>query len=221
MGSGPAHTSNDRIEWRLAVVIGALAIALHNWWIYVYPAGWMPQGSFHALISEASASDQPHGSLLSGFDIAVGIALLVAFGLRYRYWSRVSLAMWVYGILWALGGLFEGIFPMQCASTPDKVCEKAELRFTLPVHHYLHIGLGVLEFAGGTFMILRARRMNSLGWLHRLGRVLTVAMLAWYPLIGLTFFTKKWQGITEPVFFVIFSVIGGAVLWYREPDPVS
>ena len=202
------------------MVLGAIAIVLHNWWVYVYPAGWMPHHSFHALISEASASDQPHGTLLSVFDIIVGVLLLVAFAFRYRAWSRTSMAMWIYGILWAVGGLLEGIFPMQCASTPDKACGKAELRFTLPVHHYLHIGLGVLEFAGGTFMILRARRMSTLGWLHRLGRRLTVAMLIGYPLIGLTFFTKHWQGIMEPFFFVIFSIIGGAVLWYRA-DPTN
>jgi hypothetical protein len=208
----------ERWEWRIAVVLGALAIALHNWWVYIYPAGWMPHHSFHALISEAAAVDQPHGRLLSMLDVIVGIALLVAFGLRWRFWKRTSIVMWIYGVMWALGGLFEGIFPMECASTPDKACGKAELKFTLPVHHYLHIGLGILEFAGGSFMILKAWKTPAYGWLARLGRWLAVSLLVCYPLIGLTFFTKHWQGIMEPVFFVIFSIIGGAVLWYRTPS---
>ena len=157
---------------------------------------------------------------MAGLALCVAFALLVAFGLRYRFWSRTSIAMWWYGVMWALGGLFEGIFPMQCASTPDKACGKAELRFTLPVHHYLHIGLGVLEFAGGSFMILKAWRTPALGWLARLGRVMSGWLLVIYPLIGLTFFTKKWQGIMEPVFFVTFTVIAAAVLWYRT-DPTT
>jgi hypothetical protein len=213
-----AWSSTQR--WKLAVAIGAVAVALHNWWVVVYPAGWMP--SFNALISEASASDQPHGQLLTTLDVVVGALLVVALVLRWRDWSSgPGRAVWWWTLVWATAGGLSGVFPMACSSTDNRACGRAEWRFSLPVHHYLHLGFGVWEFLGASFAILVAWRTPALGWLSRLGARLSVAMLVFYPFMGLTFFTKHLAAVTEPIFFAIFSTIGMAVICYRRAPAVT
>ena len=67
---------------RVALTLGTVGVVAHNWWIVIYPLGWMP--SWHALISEAEASDQPHSRLLSNIDIVVGVLVMAGLLLVWR-----------------------------------------------------------------------------------------------------------------------------------------
>lgn len=208
-------------RWTIAAVLGTAALIAHNWWIVIYPLGWMP--SWNALISEAEATNQPHGWLLSGIDIAVGVTVLVVLWLRRPAWAgRTGIAVWWWSVSWAFFGTLEGIFPLACSPSTDKVCEDAEWKFGLAYHHYVHMGSGVIEYVAATFVAIAAWRTPSLGWLHRFGKTMSIALLVAYPFIGLTFFTHRLSTISEAAFFAMFSVINGAVIWYRPRTvPVS
>ena len=151
-----AFASDWRFRW--AVILGLLGVVLHNWWVVIYPLDWMP--SWHALISEAEATNQPHGWLLSGLDIAVGVLVITALLLRSRVFlyrlRGVGRAVWWWAMTWAVAGLLEGVFPMACSPSSDRQCEKVEWSFRLAIHHYVHMGSGVVEYLAATFEIGRA-----------------------------------------------------------------
>lgn len=207
-------------KWRLAAGLGLTGVLLHNWWIVIYPLHWMP--SWHALISEAEATDQPHGWLLSSLDIVVGVLVITALLLRSRvFLSRlkgVGRAVWWWAMTWAVAGLLEGAFPMACSPSTNRSCEEVEWKFRLAVHHYVHMGSGVVEYLAATFVVIAAWRARRLGWLSRFGKWMTISLLVAYPFIALTFFTHRWSTISEAAFFVMFSVIIGAVISYRPPN---
>jgi len=203
----------------LAISLGALGILLHNWWIVIYPLHWMP--SWNALISEAEATNQPHGGLLSALDIAVGVLVIVALLLQAKVFlgrlRGVGRAVWWWAMTWAVAGLMEGAFPLACSPSSDKKCEHVEWTFRLAVHHYVHMGSGVVEYLAATFVVIAAWRCRKLGWLSRFGKAMTITLIVAYPFIAVTFFTHRWSTISEAVFFVLFSAIIGAVISYRPP----
>lgn len=201
---------------RLALLLGTVGVVAHNWWVVIYPLGWMP--SWHALISEAEASDQPHSRLLSNIDIVVGVLVMAGVLLVGReYRNRRGRVLWWLALAWGLFGLLEGAFPLACSPSTNLVCEEAEWRFELAYHHYVHMGSGVLEYLSANLIAILAWRMNSLGWMSRFGRWMTIAMVVCYPFMGWTFFTHRWSTISEAMFFVMYSTTVGAVLWFRPP----
>lgn len=203
-----------RRAWLAGGLLGTLGLLAHNWWVVIYPIGWMP--SFDALISEASATDQPHGWLLSGIDIGVGVALVAALFLCRRTWLQHGRAsVWWWSLVWALGGLVEGVFPLACSPSTNRTCEDAEWAFELAAHHYVHMAAGVVEFVAASIAILLVWRTPALGWLSRLGAWLSLGILVVYPFLGLAFFTHRLSSIPEAVFFVMFSSAMGAVVWWR------
>ena len=118
---------------------------------------------------------------------------------------------------WAVAGLLEGVFPMACSPSSDRQCEKVEWSFRLAIHHYVHMGSGVVEYLAATFVVIAAWRSRRLGWLSRFGKWTTITLIAAYPFIALTFFLHRWSTISEAAFFVIFSTIIGCVVLYRPP----
>ena len=211
--TSPADEQVD-LRRRLALALGTVGAIAHNWWVVIYPLGWMP--SWHALISEAEATDQPHGQFLSTIDIIVGvfvIAGVLLVGREYR--GRRGRVVWWLALSWGFFGMLEGIFPLACSPSTNKVCEDAEWKFELAYHHYVHMGAGVVEYLSANLVAIMAWRVGSLGWLSRFGKWMTLAMVVFYPFMGATFFLHKWSTITEALFFVMYSTTIGAVIWYR------
>lgn len=209
-------------QWRWAVILGTIGVVAHNWWVVIYPLGWMP--SWHALISEAEATDQVHGRLLSNIDIVVGIFVIAGVLLvRRTYWGRPGRAVWWFALSWGFFGMLEGVFPLACSPSSNKICEDAEWKFELAYHHYVHMGAGVLEYLSANLVAILAWRTPSLGWLSRFGKWMTIVMICAYPFMGATFFTHKWSTISEALFFILYSTTTGAVLWYRRRngEPLS
>lgn len=220
--AGVRHDLATDRRWGWAAVIGTIGVVLHNWWVVIYPLGWMP--SWHALISEAEATDQPHGWLLSGIDIVVGVLVIAAVLLiRHHYWGRAGRVVWWFALSWAFFGMLEGIFPLACSPSSNKVCEDAEWKFELAYHHYVHMGAGVFEYVSANLVAILAWRISSLGWLSRFGKWMTIVMIVCYPFMGATFFTHRWSTISEAIFFVLYSTTIGAVIWYRRrnDEPLS
>ena len=209
----PVVRSRDR-RWTVALILGTAGVALHNWWVVIYPLGWMP--SWNALISEAEATDQPHGWLLSGIDIAVGVLVIAGVLLVGRHYrARRGRVVWWFALSWAFFGMLEGVFPLACSPSSNKVCENAEWKFQLAYHHYVHMGSGVIEYFSANLVAIMAWKVGSLGWLSKFGKRMTIAMISLYPFMGATFFTHRWSSITEAIFFLMYSTTIGAVLWYR------
>ena len=201
-------------RWTLGVVLGTAGVVLHNWWIVIYPLGWMP--SWHALISEAEATDQRHGRFLSNLDIVVGVLVIAGVLLvGHQYRARRGRIVWWFALSWAFFGMLEGVFPLACSPSSNKVCEDAEWKFELAYHHYIHMSTGVIEYFSANLVAIMAWRVASLDWLSRFGKWMTIAMISLYPFMGATFFLHRWSSISEATFFVMYSTTIGAVLWYR------
>src|SRR5665213_2411173 len=82
--------------------------------------------------------------------------------------------------------------------------KRAEWHLRLPLHHYLHVISGIIEFATMTTAVYFARRRTKEcpGWVSRSLKGVWVALLTGYPLLAVAYLTDEFGAFVEPIFFV-------------------
>lgn len=206
-------TERRRVASTLALASG---LVLFNWWLAL---PWLVprDGMFDRLISDATATGSPNATtirLLEGGGAALLMLALVLRGpddregrVRPDWWCLVGLVAFE-----ALGA----IFVEACQSGTDRACFDRELAFELEWHHYVHIGVGVVEW---TFALLAAwfgwRRLRGSARGQALGALLLFAPIVLVPL-AVAFVTHRLFALVEFTIYAAFSV--SLALNVTEPD---
>jgi hypothetical protein len=208
---GPSPVVRGRShEWRLGAseVVGVAGLLLYNWWVVVpFVHGMLP--SDNGFFSDIEASGLPHATLLQHLDLLSGIMLVTALALRGSVGRRYRGREWGWLVGFAIAAGAGGKFSYACSSGLSAVCRAQERRLQLPLHHYIHMLSGVLEFATITAaVILAVRRTRG----QRTGSAIvyrTVLRLFYvaYPLLALAYLTDRWGAFIEPVFFLSFTLV--------------
>jgi hypothetical protein len=189
-------------------VVGVAGLLLYNWWVVVpFVHGMLP--SDNGFFSDIEASGLPHATLLQHLDLLSGIMLVTALALRGSVGRRYRGREWGWLVGFAIAAGAGGKFSYACSSGLSAVCRAQERRLQLPLHHYIHMLSGVLEFATITAaVILAVRRTRG----QRTGSAIvyrTVLRLFYvaYPLLALAYLTDRWGAFIEPVFFLSFTLV--------------
>ena len=196
--------------WRrpAAVAVGAVGIALYNWWIPVaFDRHLMT--SPDELFSDLEATGRPDAALLQHLDLAAGIVLLAALLLRGAVGRTGRRPEWPWLLAFAGAGALGGQFSYSCPEGLSASCRAAEWRLALPHHHYVHVAAGIAEFVFGTVAVYlawqrtRSRESAVTRSIRWTGRTMVVA----YPLLAVAYLTDRFGAFVEPIFFTCFSVI--------------
>jgi len=197
-------------EWRLGAseVVGVAGLVLYNWWVVVpFVPGMLP--SDNGFFSDIEASGLPHAPLLQHLDLLSGTLLLAALALRGSLGRRYRGREWGWLVGFAMAAGLGGKFSYACSSGLSAVCRAQERHLQLPLHHYVHMLSGVLEFATITTAVFlavrrtRGQRTGSAIVYRNVLRLFTVA----YPLLGLAYLTDRLGSFIEPVFFLSFTLV--------------
>jgi len=196
--------------WRrpIAIGIGALGLALYNWWIPVALSGRLIT-SPDELFSDLEASGRPDAALLQHLDLAAGLVLLVALSVRGPVARGLRRSEWPWLLAFALSGAVGGQFSYACPEGLSASCRAAEWRLALPHHHYVHVVAGIAEFVFGTVAVYlawqrtRPRESAVTGAVRWTARALVLA----YPVLGFAYLTDRFGGFVEPIFFTCFSAM--------------
>jgi hypothetical protein len=147
-----------------------------------------------------------------------GLLLLAALGLAWPSIARnggrgLQATLAAFAIAVALGGAF----PFACPPSLDAACHAAERAATLPLHHYLHMLAGVVEFASASLAVVLGTRARS-PRTRRVARPLVPVLVLAFPLLGAAYLLGRGGVLIEPVFLVSFSAIVATALTDR-PAP--
>ena len=101
--------------WRrpAAVAVGAVGIALYNWWIPVALSGRLLTTP-DELFSDLEASGRPDATLLQHLDLAAGLVLLAALLLRGPIGRGGRRSEWPWLLAFAVSGAVGGQFAYAC-----------------------------------------------------------------------------------------------------------
>jgi len=196
--------------WRrpAAVAVGAVGVALYNWWIPVAFDRHL-MSSPDELFSDLEATGRPDAAFLQHLDLAAGIVLLAALLLRGAVGPGGRRAEWPWLLAFAGAGALGGQFSYACPEGLSASCRAAEWRLALPHHHYVHVFAGIAEFVFGTVAVYlawqrtRPRESAETRAIRWTGRTMVIA----YPLLAVAYLTDRFGAFVEPVFFACFSVM--------------
>jgi hypothetical protein len=192
----------------VAELLGLVGIVLYNWWVYVVVATNLLT-STNAFFSDLEATGRRDATLFQHCDLAAGIVMFVALLLRGSRGPQGKRREWPWLLLFALAGAAGGHFSYACPEGLSAACRSAEWHLRLPLHHYLHVISGIIEFAMMTTAVYfawkrtRDERTVVAGAVKWTG----VAMLVGYPLLAVAYLTDRFGSFVEPIFFVCFSVM--------------
>ncbi len=84
-----------------------------------------------------------------------------------------------------------------------------EWHLELPLHHYVHVVSGIIEFATLTVAaIVARRRTRHAGTIEsRAYAAVVTSLLVGYPLLALVYLTDRLGTLVEPLFFLTFSAM--------------
>jgi hypothetical protein len=200
----------------LARVLGLVGIALYNWWIVVAVQGRLLTNT-DAFFSDLEAVGRPDANVLQNLDLIAGVILLAAFLLRGSRGPRGARSEWKWLVIFSIAAGFGGRFAYACAEGLSASCRSAEWHLRLPAHHYIHVVVGVVEFAAATFSVYLAwRRTRMQRTAIALGiKSIGVALLVGYPLLGVAYLSDRLGAYFEPIFFVSFSLVAAIELFER------
>ena len=206
----------------LAQFLGLVGIVLYNWWVWVVVATNLLT-STNAFFSDLEATGRPDATLLQHFDLAAGIVMFVAFVMRGPWGPQGKRAEWRWLLLFAVAGAVGGHFAYACPEGLSSACRSAEWHLRLPLHHYLHVFSGIIEFAAMTTAIYLAwkRTREHRDWVARTIKAIAVTGLIAYPLLGVAYLTDRFGSFIEPIFFVCFSVMVAIELLEPRRPPIK
>ncbi len=204
----------------VAIGLGIAGTALYNWWLVTLFDPRLIR-SVDELFSDLEAEGQPHAVWMQRADLLAGILMALAFliqsgVLRWRLVGKGNpisalrgeqLAMFVFAISGALGG----IWPEACPEGVSAACRSAEIHLQLPAHHYLHMLVGVVEFASITIAIRLAYNRTRPGqkshWGAHAYNTVWVSLIVGYPLLGASYLFNRFGAPIEAAFFIFFSAM--------------
>jgi hypothetical protein len=190
---------------RVLVVAGVVA---YNWWVVVpFVPGLMP--SVNGFFSDLEATGRPHAALMSDADMLAGVLMIAALLLRGARAGGGPRREWKWMVAFAAAGAIGGRFPYACSEGLSATCRQMEWHLQLPIHHYIHVASGIVEFATLTIAAwLAMRRTRDSGTtVARLYATLVKVLVVSYPLLGAVYLTDRLGTLVEPIFFVVFSVM--------------
>ena len=189
-------------------LVGLVGIVLYNWWVYVVVATNLLTSN-NAFFSDLEATGRRDASLFQHCDLVAGIVMFVALLLRGPWGPQGKRREWPWLVLFAVAGTFGGHFSYACPEGLSAACRSAEWHLRLPLHHYLHVVSGIIEFAMMTTAIYLAwERTRDERTVVAAGIKWTgVALLVGYPLLAVAYLTDRFGSFVEPVFFIGFSVM--------------
>jgi len=192
----------------LSQLLGLAGIVLYNWWVYVLVATTV-LASTDEFFSDLEATGRPDAALLQHLDLAAGIVMVAAFLLRGPWGPNGKRREWRWLVVFAVAGAIGGHYSYACPEGLSAACRSAEWHLRLPLHHYLHVVSGVIEFAMMTTAVYFAwrRTRNDGGWVAHAVTWTGVALLIGYPLLALAYLLDEFGAIVEPIFFVAYSVM--------------
>jgi hypothetical protein len=192
----------------IAQFLGLAGIVLYNWWVWVAVASNLLPNS-NAFFSDLEATGRPDASLFQHLDLAAGVVMLVAFLVRGPWGPDGKRREWGWLILFSIAGAVGGHFAYACPEGLSATCRSAEWHLRLPLHHYLHVFSGIIEFAAMTIAVYLARKRTRehTDWAARSVKGVATAMLIGYPLLGVAYLTDRLGAFVEPIFFICFSIM--------------
>lgn len=201
-------------------IIGLAAIASYNWWVAVLFDGTLLR-SPDEFFSDLEVSGGHAALVLRRLDLLAGVLTVLALLVRGRRGPEGDRREWGWLIVFGVAGALGGLFPYECADGISAACRSAELHLQLPLHHYLHMGAGIIEFGTATVAALYARRRvsNRADLSARLVRLTSTVIVASYPVLGAAYLSDRFGAVVEPIYFVAFSVIVGVELFEPARRP--
>ena len=192
----------------IAQFTGLVGIVLYNWWVWVVVATNLLTNT-DAFFSDLEAAGRPDASLLQHFDLAAGIVMFVAFVVRGPWGPEGKRKEWRWLVLFSIAGAVGGHFAYACPEGLSETCRSNEWHLRLPLHHYVHVFSGIIEFVAISIAIYLAwkRTREHTDWVARSIKAIAVAMMIGYPLLGIAYLTDRFGAFVEPIFFVCFSIM--------------
>ncbi len=221
--AGGTRVSAGRHRARIGAAKGLViaGVVAYNWWVVVpFVPGLMP--SVNGFFSDLEATGRPHAWLMSDADVAAGVLLTAALLLRGPLGEGGRRREWKWMVAFSVAGGVGGWFPYACSEGLSATCRRMEWNLQLPVHHYVHVVSGIVEFATlTTAAVIAMRRTRGSGVpIARVYEGLVEVLAVGYPLLGLAYLTDRLGTLVEPVFFVAFSVMVVAEVFERAQHVV-
>ena len=206
--AGPSHGGTALLTRVASVSLGVSGMVAYNWWVFVPMVPGLMR-SPDELFSDLEATGRPDAVIMQHLDLAAGLLLLAALMMARRRWDRSGRTEHLALMLFAAAGAVGGIFTESCPEGLSAVCRRMEWTLQLPLHHYIHILTGVVEFASITAVLVLAHRRTRGDATHSAAiyRSLTMTFSIAYPLLALSYLTNQDGALMEAVFFVGFTAI--------------
>jgi len=204
------YSNNDPTTGRKFIIwlFGITGLLAYNWWILApFKTGII--SSPNELFSDLEIDGRPYATVMQHLDLASGMLLLITFlviGSRRNYFNFKE---WLATVIFAVGGALGGIFSETCSDTTNAVCRHAEWTLRLPLHHYLHLIVGIVEFGAISVALYFAyqRTKGGKSLTAKIYKMLAKGAIVAYPLLGLAYVTNRFGAYIEPVFFASFTLI--------------
>jgi len=206
----------------VARFLGLVGIVLYNWWVWVLVATNLLINT-DEFFSDLEATGRPDAALFQHLDLAAGLVLIVAFLLRGPWGPTGKRKEWRWLVLFAVAGAVGGHYSYACPEGLSASCRNAEWHLRLPLHHYVHVVSGIIEFTAITIAVYLAwkRTREDSGWVARGVKAVGVAMLFGYPLLAIAYLSDRFGAIVEPIFFVCFSAMVAIELLEPRRRPIE
>jgi len=204
----PRSAEHSSAALAAAKVLAVAGAAAYNWWVVVpFVPGLLP--SMNGFFSDLEVTGRPHAAQMSDADLVAGVLMLAALLLRGSVSNNTPRREWKWVAVFAVAGAVGGRYAYACSEGLSAACRSMEWHLQLPVHHYIHIASGVVEFAAlTTAAVIAMRRTRGDGTPQARFYAAVVKVLAvCYPLLGLVYLTDRLGILVEPIFFITFSAV--------------
>ncbi len=188
-------------------VLGVVGLLVYNWWVVVAVNGNLVTNT-DEFFSDLEAVGRPDANILQHLDLVAGLTLLAALLLRGSRSRGVVREEWPWLLGFAAASAVGGQFAYTCSEGLSAACRRAQWHLDLPLHHYLHVLSGIVEFATITVAIFLAwkRTRTSATVVAHIIKWSGVTLALAYPLLAVAYLADHYGAFVEPVFFICFSL---------------